>query len=110
MARIKEDELNPEDTFSIPSTVAIDKLIQRKLKFIGLDDYADISSHNVRKTFINYMIHMGVDRFMLAEIVGHDVRTMQEHYAKSTLMNRQDKVLIRKIVGNLPERLKGEVD
>lgn len=105
--RIGKFQLQPENTFNIPSTQAIDKFMKKRLRKLGFEFWMDYSSHNIRKTFITYMRLWGIDSAVIASHVGHDVRTMNKNYARSTLLTKNDALVIRKkILGDIIDHYK----
>lgn len=98
---IRKNDMKKWETFKIPSTVAIHKILKSKLKDINVKDWQDFSSHNVRKTHGNWLKALGVDGTEIALRLGHDMNTMLSHYVSPDLFSDDEKVLIKQILGDL---------
>ena len=91
--------------FLILSRNATRIMMQKFNKKIGLNNYKDYSSHNLRKTFGSWMLSLGVDGFKLAQHLGHSTEMLRTHYASPDIFNIKDKLIMKEILDNLPERL-----
>lgn len=100
--RIKNN-LQMNEPFVNVTKVAIDKSLKQNLKKIGVENWYDYSSHNIRKTHGNWLKAIGVDGVEIASRLGHDMNTMVGHYVSSNLFNEADKVLIKQELGSLCE-------
>ncbi len=98
---IRKFQLKKEDTFNIPSTPAINKVIKTKLKKLGVENYKDFSSHNVRKTHGNWLLALGEDGMKVAGRLGHDANTLLKHYVSPDIFSEEDKILMKHIMGDL---------
>lgn len=98
---IRKFKLGKEDSFNIPSTPAISKTIKNHLRKMGIENYKDFSSHNIRKTHGNWLKALGIDGIEIASRLGHDVNTMLRHYVSPDLFSEKDKELIKEILGDL---------
>lgn len=94
-------KLTKTSTFNIPSTVAINKVIKNKLKEIGIENYKDFSSHNIRKTHGNWLKTLGVKGEEITTRLGHDHNTLIKSYVSPDLFNEKDRILIRQELGDL---------
>ncbi len=98
---IRKYKLKPEDTFSIPHTPAINKAIKNKLKKLGVENYLDFSSHNIRKTHGNWLLAIGMDGLKVASRMGHDANTLLKAYVSPDIFSEKDKEMIKEILGDL---------
>jgi len=98
---IRKYSLNKGDTFNIKSTPAIDKTLKLGLKKIGIENWYDFSSHNIRKTHGNWLKALKVDGIEIATRLGHDMNTMLKHYVSADLFSEGDRALIKEILGSL---------
>lgn len=62
------------------------------------------SAHKFRKTFGTWMLALRVDGFKLAQHLGHTPTELAKDYATNDIFSPRDKQIMRKILGNLPER------
>jgi integrase len=91
-------KLRIDEPFVQMTKVGIDKIIKTKLKEIGMLNWKDFSSHNLRKTHGNWLKACGVDGSEIASRLGHDMNTMLKHYVSSNLFNAEDITLIKDIL------------
>jgi len=101
---IKACKLKDDDTFNIPSTAAINKLIVTKLKKLDIiRDFknTDFSSHNIRKTHGTWLNAIGVPALEIALRMGHDIETLRSSYASPSLFDETDLQEIKNILGDL---------
>jgi integrase len=77
------------------------QLLRRKLKEIGMKDYALISIHNIRKTHGMYIKALGYDATEICLRLGHDYNTFLKHYGSADIFSEVDIINIRKIIGDL---------
>ncbi len=101
---IRKHKLKKEDTFNVPTTPAINKVIKHRLKKLGLTNYEDYSSHNVRKTHGNYLLAVGMDGVKVATRLGHSADTLSDVYASDDIFSERDREMIKEILGDLIER------
>lgn len=92
--------------FKIPTTQAVDSGLKVLCKRAGVNNFKDVSSHNLRKTFGTWMLALGVDGFKLAQHLGHDPDTLIKSYASPDIFNTDDKDRMREILNDLPSRLR----
>lgn len=97
----RDMKLGEGNTFPMLSVAAYNTAIKKLAKDIGRKDYQDFSSHNIRKTFENWLIALGVDGFAVAKHLGHDAKTALTSYISPDIFRYEDKVLIRQILGDL---------
>ena len=98
---IRKFKLKKEDTFNIPTTAGVNKIIKTKLKALGVESYQDYSSHNVRKTHGNYLLALLMDGIQVANRLGHDTDTLIRHYVSPNIFSAEDKIMIKEILGDL---------
>jgi len=98
---IRTYNLKAEDTFGIPTTPGIRKILNTKLKQMDIRNYKDFTSHNVRKTHGTWLLALGMDGMNVAARLGHDANTLLRAYASPDIFTEDDKVLIRQILGDL---------
>jgi len=98
---IKQYNLKQEDYFPMLKKQAITVALKNLAKKIGRDDYKDFSSHNLRKMHGNWLKALGVDSGEICLRMGHDYNTFLRDYASADIFKYEDKVLIRKILGDL---------
>ena len=101
---IRKYKLKPNDKFSIPSTTAIKNILNNKLQEIGVKDWEEFSSHNVRKTFGTWLLALGVDGVAVAVHMGHDVNTMVNSYVSPNVFTEKDRILMKNELGDLIDR------
>lgn len=87
------------------STNAFNIQLRRACKKAAIRNPEQFSSHNLRKTFGTWMLALGVDGFKLAQHLGHTPNELARDYATNDVFNHRDKEIMRKILGNLPERI-----
>lgn len=88
----------------ILSTNASDVSIKKALIKSRVTNPQEISVHNLRKTFGTWMLALGVDGFKLAQHLGHTPNELARDYATNDVFNSKDKVIMRDILGDLPQR------
>jgi len=93
------------DDYKIYSTNQYRLMLLDLGKKIGMENYKDLSSHNMRKTYGTWMLSLGIDGFKLAQILGHSPEMLRTQYATSDIFNFRDKDIMRDILGDLPNRL-----
>ena len=105
----RKNRLKMNDTFGIPSTVAVDKAMKTKLERLKFKDWRDFSSHNIRKTHGNWLKAMRIDGVEIAARLGHDINTMIKHYVSPDVFTEGDRALICRELGDLVERMSGRM-
>lgn len=102
--------LPPSAKIGLLSIPAMNIALKKAAKEIGMDDWYMFSTHNIRKTHGNWLKIMGNVGFMkidASEIclrLGHDYNTFLSDYGSSGVMNTNDLMLIKKILGDLYAR------
>jgi len=94
--KIKNDELL--FTFGQKSVYL---LLRRALVRAGIKDYYNFSLHNIRKTTGNWLKALGVPAEEICLRLGHDFNTYLKHYGSATIFDRDDRVQMVRIMGNL---------
>lgn len=94
------------NNYKIYSTNNYKLMLKELSNKIGIKDYEDFSSHNMRKTFGTWMLALGIDGFKLAQHLGHDPETLRRSYASPDIFNANDKDIMREILNDLPARLR----
>ena len=85
------------------SNVQARTMIKRKCKEAGIKDYYNFSPHNFRKTHGNWLKALKVDGLEICQRLGHDMDTFNKNYGSSDVFSKEEKIEIRKIVGDLYE-------
>lgn len=98
---IRKHKLSKTSTFNIPSTVAIAKILHKNLAKVGVENWQDFSSHNIRKTHGNWLKAIGIDGTEIATRLGHDMNTLLKAYVSPNIFSESDKILIRRELGDL---------
>lgn len=89
----------------ILSTNAFNIQLRKACKKAGITNPEQFSSHQLRKTFGTWALSLGVDGFKLAVHLGHTPNELARDYATNDVFNHKDKEIMRKILGNLLERI-----
>ena len=76
-------------------------LMRRALIRAGIKDYWNFSLHNIRKTTGNWLKALGVPAEEICLRLGHDFNTYLKHYGSATIFDRDDRMQMIKILGNL---------
>ena len=76
-------------------------LMRRALVRAGIKDYWNFSLHNIRKTNGNWLKALGVPAEEICLRLGHDFNTYLKHYGSSTIFDRDDRMQMVKILGNM---------
>lgn len=99
---INTNKLGAENTFDIPSTQFMDKVIKKYSMKAGLDNPDDFSCHSFRKTHENYLCSRQVNTMILTLHMGHTVNVATQYYVQNFL-KPEEKQLIKSILGDLYE-------
>lgn len=91
--------------YKILSRNATRIMLQKHSKKVGINNWKDFSSHNLRKTFGTWMLALNVDGFKISQHLGHSPEMLRTHYASPDIFNIKDKLIMRELLGNLPDRL-----
>ena len=92
-------------THRILSTNAFNIALRKACQKAKIKNYNQFSTHNIRKTFATWMLSLGVDGFRLAKYLGHTPNELARDYASEDVFIHKDKVIMERILRNLPERL-----
>lgn len=74
------------------------------LKKMGVKDYYNFSSHNIRKTHGMYLKALGIDIAEICTRLGHDHDTYIKHYGSADVFSEKDMRKIKEILGDLYSR------
>jgi len=99
---IKDNKLNKDSSFAIPSTQFMDKVIKKYSIKAKLDNPLDFSCHTFRKTHENYLCALGINTMIVTLQLGHTVNVATSYYV-SQFLKQEEKNLIKSIVGDLFE-------
>lgn len=77
------------------------QLMKRILKKVGVKDYYNFSTHNIRKTHGMYLKALGVDMGEICTRLGHDADTYISHYGSADVFSEKDMRGIRELFGDL---------
>jgi len=83
------------------SQAGYNQLLKLKLKKIGIKDYNNFSSHNIRKTHGMYLKALGIDIAEICTRLGHDYNTYIKHYGSADVFSEKDMRGIRELLGDL---------
>lgn len=76
-------------------------MMRRGLVKAGVEDYWNFSLHNIRKTTGNWLKALGVPAEEICLRLGHDFNTYLKHYGSATIFDRQDRIQMIKILGQM---------
>jgi len=65
------------------------QLLKNKIKKLGIKDYYNFSSHNIRKTHGMYLKALGIDIAEICTRLGHDYNTYIQHYGSADIFFRK---------------------
>lgn len=97
---IKNNNLNKESNFNIPSTQFMDRVIKVYAQKSKLDNHLDLTCHTFRKTHENYLCALGVNTMIVTMQLGHTINVATAYYV-SQFLKPEEKNLIRSIMGDL---------
>lgn len=100
MKRFSKDKKPDEYLFNI-SQAGYNQLLKKKLKKLGIKDFSDFSSHNIRKTHGMYLKALGIDSAEICVRLGHDANTFIKHYGSPDVFSEKDMRSIRELLGDL---------
>jgi len=83
------------------SQAGYNQLIKKKLEKLGIKDYQNFSSHNIRKTHGMYLKALGIDIAEICTRLGHDYNTYIKHYGSADVFSEKDMRAIRELLGDL---------
>ena len=101
--RVKKFALSHKsDEYLYPITLqATNQLMKSKLKTLGVRDYNNFSSHNIRKTHGMYLKALGIEIAEICTRLGHDYNTYIKHYGSADIFSEKDMRAIRDLLGDL---------
>ena len=94
-------ERKPDEYLFRVSQAGYNQLLKSKLKLLGIDDYKNFSSHNIRKTHGMYLKALGIDIAEICTRLGHDYNTYIKHYGSADVFSEKDMRAIRELLGDL---------
>lgn len=83
------------------SKQAVAQMFKRALKKTRPNDWYMFSLHNIRKTHGNWLKALEINSDEICLRLGHDHNTYLKHYGSASIFNRQDKMLMIKILGDV---------
>ncbi len=92
---------NPNDYLFNISQAGYNQLLKRKLELLGIKDWTNFSSHNIRKTHGMYLKALGIDLAEICTRLGHDYDTYIKHYGSADVFSEKDMRAIRELLGDL---------
>lgn len=81
--------------------VAYNQLLKRRLKLVGIQDWRQLSLHNLRKTYGNWMRIFDVKTEEICYRLGHDFNTYLLHYGSPLIFTPQERQSILAIYGEI---------
>ncbi len=100
MKRFCKDKKPDEYLFNI-SQAGYNQLLKRKLEELGIKDWTNFSSHNIRKTHGMYLKALGIGIAEICPRLGHDYNTYIKHYGSADVFSEKDMRAIRELLGDL---------
>jgi integrase/recombinase XerD len=91
-------------TGTVPSIQFIDKYIKKYCKDAGFADWRDFSCHTLRKTCEMYLVALNINTMAITVHLGHTISVAESYYISNSLMNAEDKTLIKSILDNLLQK------
>jgi integrase len=106
--RIKKHikDMNSSDYIFTTSKQAVWSLLRTRLKNIGIKDWDNFGTHNLRKTHGMYCKALNIPSDEICWRLGHDMNTYLKHYGSPHLFSAEEIIKIKKIIGDLPEKYK----
>lgn len=99
---IQENNLKGKDYLCEKvSQAGYNQLLKRKLKEIGVEDWYNFSSHNLRKTLETWLVALDVGSLKILKHFGHFQQTALKYYVQVDNFSIGDKILMRKIIDDL---------
>ncbi len=92
---------NSDDYLFKISQAGYNQLLKRKLELLGIKDWTNFSSHNIRKTHGMYLKALGIDLSEICTRLGHDYNTYIKHYGSADIFSEKDMRAIRELLGDL---------
>lgn len=100
-ASIAENKILGEDYLFKTSKQAVYQLMRRSLKKAEVKDFWNFGLHNIRKTHGNYLKALEIPAEEICLRLGHDYNTYLKHYGSPNVFDRNDKVQMVKILGDM---------
>ncbi len=100
MKKFCSDKKPDEYLFKITQP-GFNQLMKNKMKSLGIKDYTNFSSHNIRKTHGMYLKALGIDIAEICTRLGHDYNTYIKHYGSADIFSEKDMRAIRELLGDL---------
>jgi integrase len=97
----KNNNLKQNDEFPMLTTVRVGQILKENCKSIGMIEWQDMSAHNTRKTFENWLFALGIESFKIASHLGHTLQVASTNYVAPDIFSSNDRILIRRILGDL---------
>ncbi len=94
-------ERKPDEYLFKISQAGYNQLLKNKLNKLGIVDYRNFSSHNIRKTHGMYLKALGIDIAEICTRLGHDYDTYIQHYGSADVFSEKDMRAIRELLGDL---------
>ena len=91
----------PDDYLFKVSQAGYNQLMKNKLEKLGIVDFKNFSSHNIRKTHGMYLKSLGIDIAEICTRLGHDYNTYIKHYGSADVFSEKDMRAIRDLLGDL---------
>ena len=100
MKKLCSDKKSDDYLFNV-SQVGYNQLMKKKLEKLGIVDFKNFSSHNIRKTHGMYLKALGIDIAEICTRLGHDYNTYIKHYGSADVFSEKDMRAIRELLGDL---------
>ena len=100
---VKRNNLAPGDKLGFLSTSAANVCLKKAVKKAGIEDYLMFSSHNIRKTFENWLLALTRNEMTVLRHVGHSKDVALSSYVSPDMFSHEEKKMIRKILGDIYE-------
>lgn len=101
---IRDNKLNPTDTFGLLSTPASNLAMNKALQKANISDWYMFSIHNIRKTFEVWLMAMSIDSLKIIAHVGHSLATAAGNYISPDVFSFDEKRQMRIVLGDLYQR------
>jgi len=93
-----------EEYIFIGSIQSVNQMLKRILKKIGIKDFYNFSTHNIRKTSGMFLKALGIDVGEICTRLGHDYNTYIQHYGSADVFSEKDMRGIKELFGDLYSR------
>lgn len=100
MKKFCKDKKPDEYLFKV-SQAGYNQLLKVKQELLGIEDWTNFSSHNIRKTHGMYLKALGIDIAEICTRLGHDYDTYIQHYGSADIFSEKDMRGIRHLLGDL---------